>query len=65
MMSHEALLNRRASHKRQMWDAVGMWAWMIHRITGLGLVFYILLHTVLMGVSLMSGRESFDATCRS
>ncbi len=62
MMSHEVLLNSGASHKRQMWDAVGMWAWLLHRITGLGLVFYILLHTVLMGVSLMSGKASFDAT---
>ena len=50
------------SHKRQMWDAIGMWAWILHRITGLGLVFYILLHTILMGVSLLSGKEGFDAT---
>jgi succinate dehydrogenase / fumarate reductase cytochrome b subunit len=45
-----------------MWDATGMWAWVLHRITGLGLVFYIILHTVLMGVSLLSGKESFDST---
>jgi len=45
-----------------MWDATGMWAWILHRITGLGLVFYILLHTILMGVSLLSGKEGFDAT---
>jgi len=45
-----------------MWDATGMWAWILHRITGLGLVFYILLHTVLMGSSLLSGKEGFDAT---
>jgi len=61
MMSHEALLYSRVSHKRQMWDAIGMWAWLLHRIAGIGLVFYILLHTILMGVSLMSGKESFDA----
>ena len=52
----------RFSHKSQMWDATGMWAWILHRITGLGLVFYILLHTILMGVSLLSGKEGFDAT---
>jgi len=45
-----------------MWDATGMWAWVLHRITGLGLVFYIMLHTVLMGVSLLSGKEGFDST---
>lgn len=39
-----------------------MWAFVLHRITGLGLVFYILLHTILMGVSLLSGKEDFDAT---
>lgn len=51
-----------ASHKKQMWDAVGMWAWLLHRITGIGLVFYILLHTILMGSSLLSGKERFNAT---
>ena len=45
-----------------MWDATGMWAFILHRITGLGLVFYILLHTILMGSSLLSGKEDFDAT---
>jgi len=45
-----------------MWDATGMWAWVLHRITGLGLVFYILLHTILMGSSLLSGKENFDST---
>jgi len=61
MISHEALPYSMVSHKRQMWDAIGMWAWLLHRIAGIGLVFYILLHTILMGVSLMSGKESFDA----
>jgi succinate dehydrogenase / fumarate reductase cytochrome b subunit len=45
-----------------MWDAIGMWAWLLHRITGIGLVFYILLHTILMASSLISGKERFDAT---
>ena len=62
-MTHtEILLVSRLSHRSQMWDATGMWAWMLHRITGLGLVFYILLHTILMSVSLLSGKESFDRT---
>jgi len=48
--------------RSQVWGTTGMWAWLLHRVTGLGLVFYILLHTILMGISLLSGKESFDAT---
>ena len=62
MPQSETLLPPRLSHRSQMWDATGMWAWILHRITGLGLVFYILLHTILMSGSLLSGKESFNAT---
>lgn len=62
MPHSETLLPPRLSHRSQMWDATGMWAWILHRITGLGLVFYILLHTILMSGSLLSGKESFNAT---
>ena len=62
MLHIEMALSSRLSHRSQMWDATGMWAWILHRITGLGLVFYILLHTILMGVALLSGKEGFDAT---
>ena len=62
MIHSETLLSSRLSLRSQMWDATGMWAWILHRITGLGLVFYILLHTILMGASLLSGKEDFDAT---
>ena len=62
MIHSETLVSSRLSHRSQMWDATGMWAWILHRITGLGLVFYILLHTILMGVSLLSGKEGFDST---
>jgi succinate dehydrogenase / fumarate reductase cytochrome b subunit len=62
MPPNETILSSKLSHRSQMWDATGMWAWILHRITGLGLVFYILLHTILMSVSLLSGKESFDAT---
>jgi succinate dehydrogenase / fumarate reductase cytochrome b subunit len=50
------------SHRSQVWDTIGMWAWICHRLTGLGLVFYILLHTFLMSVSLLRGPKAFDAT---
>jgi succinate dehydrogenase / fumarate reductase cytochrome b subunit len=55
-------LSLKFSHKSQVWDTIGMWAWICHRVTGLGLVFYIFLHTVLMSVSLLSGPKAFDAT---
>lgn len=48
-------------NRSQVWTAVGMWAWLLHRITGLALVFYILLHVVLMGTFLLQGRSAFDA----
>jgi succinate dehydrogenase / fumarate reductase, cytochrome b subunit len=57
VMSTDAYMTR-----SQMWDATGMWAWVLHRITGLGLVFYIILHTGLMGTSLLAGKENFDST---
>jgi succinate dehydrogenase / fumarate reductase cytochrome b subunit len=62
-MNYRAMpLSLKFSHKSQVWDTTGMWAWMLHRITGLGLVFYIFLHTVLMSVSLIRGPKAFDAT---
>ena len=48
--------------KSQVWTAVGMWAWLAHRLTGLGLAFYIFLHTILMGSSLLAGEQAFNAT---
>ncbi len=48
-------------HKSQVWTTIGMWAWVLHRLTGLGLVLYLLIHIVLMGLSLLRGEEAFDA----
>ena len=62
MGNGEMTLSLRFSHKSQVWDTVGMWAWICHRLTGLGLVFYILLHTFLMSLSLLRGPKAFDAT---
>ena len=49
-------------HRSQVWTTVGMWAWLIHRITGLGLLLYIFLHIALMSTSLLRGEKAFDAT---
>lgn len=38
---------------------LGMWAWFFQRITGLALVFYVLLHIVLMSSSIWGG-TTFD-----
>lgn len=46
----------------QVWRpmAVGMWAWWLQRVTGLGLVGYLFLHVFLMGPSLLRGSSAFD-----
>ena len=62
MTNKEMSLYLNFSHKSQVWDTTGMWAWILHRVTGIGLVFYILLHTFLMSVSLQRGPEAFDIT---
>jgi succinate dehydrogenase cytochrome b subunit len=49
------------SSKSQVWAAVGMWAWLGHRLSGLGLGFYIFLHTILMGSALLAGEQAFNA----
>jgi succinate dehydrogenase / fumarate reductase cytochrome b subunit len=38
-----------------------MWAWILHRLTGLGLVLYIFIHIILMSSSLLRGQQAFDA----
>jgi len=46
-----------------MWKpmAVGMWAWVLHRVTGIALVAYLLLHVSLMSISLLKGQPAFDS----
>lgn len=50
------------ANRSQVWGAVGMWAWVLHRITGVGLVLYLVLHTTTMATSLIKGAETFNAT---
>lgn len=62
MANNKMISSPRFGHKSQVWTTIGMWAWLLHRITGLGLVFYIFLHTGLMSSSLLRGQKAFDAT---
>jgi len=39
----------------------GMWSFALQRVTGLGIVFYLLMHIVVMG-SVTGGPEGFDAS---
>jgi succinate dehydrogenase / fumarate reductase, cytochrome b subunit len=38
----------------------GSWAWILHRLTGLGLTFYILLHIIAL-TGLLKGEAAFNA----
>lgn len=55
-------LAHKYANRSQVWGAVGMWAWLLHRITGLGILLYLLLHITLMATSLIRGAEAFNAT---
>jgi succinate dehydrogenase / fumarate reductase cytochrome b subunit len=61
MVSNETTLTLAFKAKTQVWTTIGMWAWILHRLTGLGLVLYIFIHIVLMSTSLLRGRQAFDA----
>jgi len=61
MASNEMALSLAFKAKTQVWTTVGMWAWILHRLTGLGLVLYIFIHIVLMSSSLLRGQQAFDA----
>lgn len=40
-------------------SGIGMWAFVLHRITGIGLIFYLLMHILVISSS-VSGPASFD-----
>ena len=62
MAKNEMALSLAYRAKTQVWTTIGMWAWILHRLTGLGLVLYIFIHIVLMSTSLLRGQQAFDAT---
>lgn len=39
----------------------GMWAYLLHRITGLALIFYLLMHIVVISSAMVGGKSAFDA----
>ena len=47
------------SRDRASGSRVGWWAWMLQRITGLGLVFYLFVHIIVISTAL-AGAETFD-----
>ncbi len=61
MAKNEMALSLAFKAKTQVWTTIGMWAWILHRLTGLGLVLYIFIHIVLMSTSLLRGQQAFDA----
>ncbi|MFQ6122284.1 MAG: succinate dehydrogenase, cytochrome b556 subunit [Dehalococcoidales bacterium] len=49
-------------YRGQVWSAAGMWAWLLHRITGFYLLFYILqFHAILVITLILRGEEAFNA----
>ncbi len=61
MAGNEMALSLAFRAKTQVWTTIGMWAWILHRLTGLGLVLYIFIHIVLMSLSLLLGQKAFDS----
>lgn len=61
MAKNEMALSLAFRAKTQVWTTIGMWAWILHRLTGLGLVLYIFIHIILMGSSLLRGEKALDS----
>ena len=60
MVNTEMVSSAGFRHHSQVWTTIGMWAWLLHRLTGIGLVSYIFLHIALMSSSLLRGQEAFN-----
>lgn len=61
MANDEMALSLGFKAKTQVWTTIGMWAWILHRLTGIGLVLYIFIHIILMSSSLLRGQQTFDS----
>lgn len=61
MANNEMVISLGLRTRTQVWTTVGMWAWILHRLTGLGLVLYIFIHIILMSSSLIRGQKAFDS----
>ena len=49
-------------YRGQVWSSVGTWAWLLHRITGICLLFYVLqYHVILVSALLSEGEDAFNA----
>lgn len=42
-----------------LWKGTGMWAWLLHRVSGLILVFYLLAHIGVISQGAVQGPEAF------
>ena len=57
--SRPSKLRRTAQWADVRWRGLGMWAYALNRLTGIGLVFYLYLHLATLGL-LAGGPESWD-----
>ncbi len=48
-----------------LWKGTGMWAWLLHRISGLVLVVYLLAHIIVISQGRVQGQEGFDNLFRT
>lgn len=57
-------LNAKYMPNSEVWKRMhtGMLAWLGHRISGIGILVYLLMHITLMGTSMINGPEAFNAT---
>lgn len=57
-VSVQEMRRNQATYARNI--RAGMWAWLLHRVTGLALVFYLVLHVWVLS-SAIGGPATFDA----
>ncbi len=52
------------TNKAQVWSTVGMWAWLLHRITGICLAFCMVLYMGLHTTLILGSSTAFDYTLK-